>query len=224
MDYGDLVRLSTSIEEWADWLPRWREVAEEHAALAATWEAEGARLSAGQAWNRAALCYHFARFLSVEDEAAYLACSSQAVSALGRAHRLLDPAAERLEVALDAARMAAVLRRPPGQNRPPLVLLIPGLDSTKEEFLLWEEVFLGRGMATLSLDGPGQGEGGLHGGRMRADYETAVAAVLESLEARDDLDLARVGAAGVSLGGYYVSRALAFEPRLRAAVAIGVSV
>ena len=57
--------------------------------------------------------------------------------------------------------MAANLRRPAGAARPPLVVLLPGLDSTKEEFFAWGNVFLTRGMATLSLDGPGQGETGL---------------------------------------------------------------
>jgi pimeloyl-ACP methyl ester carboxylesterase len=37
---------------------------------------------------------------------------------------------------------------------------------------------------------------------------------------RDDLDLDRVGALGVSLGGYFAPRAAAFEPRLRAVAAI----
>ena len=62
----------------------------------------------------------------------------------------------------------------------PLVVLIPGLDSTKEEFFHWESVFLDRGMATLSLDGPGQGETGL---RMdiRPDYEVAVTAILDAV-------------------------------------------
>ena len=49
------------------------------------------------------------------------------------------------------------LRRPAGADRPPLVLLIAGLDSTKEEFFAAENVFLARGMATFSLDGPGPG-------------------------------------------------------------------
>jgi dipeptidyl aminopeptidase/acylaminoacyl peptidase len=34
------------------------------------------------------------------------------------------------------------------------------------------------------------------------------------------LDLNRVGTVGLSLGGYYVPRALAYEPRVRAAVAV----
>ena len=54
--------------------------------------------------------------------------------------------------------MVGNLRRPPGLDRPPLVLLIAGLDSTKEEFFAVENIFLARGLATFSLDGPGQGE------------------------------------------------------------------
>ena len=117
--------------------------------------------------------------------------------------------------------MAANLRRPAGLECAPLVLLIPGLDSTKEEFFHWENVFLARGMATLSMDGPGQGETGFTL-PIRADYEVAVAALLDDLSARAEprIDLTRVGAAGVSLGGYYAPRAAAFEPRIRAVAAI----
>jgi dienelactone hydrolase len=98
--------------------------------------------------------------------------------------------------------------------------VVRGMDSNKEEFFNWEGEFLERGMATLSLDGPGQGETG-YTTHIRADYEVAVTAALDHLAGRGDLDLDRVGAVGVSLGGYYAPRAAAFEPRIRAAVAIG---
>lgn len=89
------------------------------------------------------------------------------------------------------------------------------------EFFHWENVFLTRGMATLSMDGPGQGESGFTL-PIRADYEVAVAAFLDELSRRAEprIDLTRVGAAGVSLGGYYAPRAAAFEPRIRAVAAI----
>ena len=115
--------------------------------------------------------------------------------------------------------MFANLRRPRTDRAAPLVVLIPGLDSTKEEFFVWESVFLDRGMATLSLDGPGQGETGFELD-IRADYEVAVAAILDAVADRTELDHERIGAAGVSLGGHYVVRAAAFEPRLRAIAAI----
>ena len=99
------------------------------------------------------------------------------------------------------------------------MLLVPGLDSTKEEFFRLENVFLDRGMATLSMDGPGQGESG-YDLPIRADYDVAVTAVLDAIGGRNDLDLDRVGLLGVSLGGYYAPRVLAFEPRVKAGVGL----
>ena len=136
--------------------------------------------------------------------------ADQAVAALREAHRLLDPAAERVEAPLDGASVVANLRRPLGAERPPLVVLIAGLDSTKEEFFLLENLFHARGMATLSLDGPGQGEGGYEL-PLRHDFEVGVAAILDAVDGFD-----RVGALGVSLGGYYAPRAATFEPRISA--------
>jgi pimeloyl-ACP methyl ester carboxylesterase len=95
------------------------------------------------------------------------------------------------------------------------VVLIPGLDSTKEEFFFLEQAFLDRDMATLSVDGPGQGETGL-GLPIRPDYETALAPLLDLVCARDDVDAERIGVVGVSLGGYYAPRVAAYEPRVRA--------
>jgi 2,6-dihydroxypseudooxynicotine hydrolase len=135
--------------------------------------------------------------------------------ALGR----LDPSAERLAVPFDGGTAYGNLRKPPGVSVPPYVVLIPGLDSTKEEFFFFEQSFLDRGMATVSLDGPGQGETGL-ATPIRADYEVAVTPLLDLLARRRDLDHRRIGVAGVSLGGYYAPRAAAFEPRITAVVGI----
>jgi 2,6-dihydroxypseudooxynicotine hydrolase len=57
--------------------------------------------------------------------------------------------------------------------------------------------------------------------KIRPDFEAPVAAVLDVLCQRADLDGDRVGTLGVSLGGYYAARAAAFEPRLKAVVVSG---
>jgi dipeptidyl aminopeptidase/acylaminoacyl peptidase len=220
VDPNDFRRVTAPLERWEQWLDAWVANGDLHADLAQEAEQARRRLTAGRAWVRAALSYHFAKFVWMVDLSRHRQAADRAVAALRRAHALLDPAAERLEVPFEGATMVATLRRPPGARRPPLALLLPGLDSTKEEFFTWEEEFLERGMATLSLDGPGQGETG-YTTHIRADYEVAVTAALDHLAGRADLDLARVGAVGVSLGGYYAPRAAAFEPRVRAAVAIG---
>ena len=154
------------------------------------------------------------------DETRHRAAADRAVAAMASAHRLLDPAAERLEIEFDGITMYGNLRRPPGADRPPLVLLIAGLDSTKEEFFAAENVLLARGLATFSLDGPGQGETG-YASTIRPDFEAPVAAALDVLGAGRDLDSRRVGMLGVSLGGYFAARAAAFESRIRALVISG---
>lgn len=222
VDYNDFVRTTARVERWDDWLDAWSATGDLHTELARDAEAKGRALSAGEAYVRAALCYHFAKFVWMVDMSRHRATADKAVASLSRAHRLLDPTAERVEVPFERTTMVGNLRRPSGQGQelPPLVFLVPGLDSTKEEFFNWENVLLARGMATLSLDGPGQGETG-YATHIRADYEVAMTATLNALAGRADLDLERVGAVGVSLGGYYAPRAAAFEPRLKAVVSVG---
>ncbi len=228
VDYNDFVRTTGRIERWEDWLDAWTAVADEHLELAEDAESAGRARSAGEAYLHAAICLHFGKFVWVLDAAAHRAATERAIAAMAKAHSFLDPTAERIEAPLGDGTLAANLRRPSGGERPPLVVLIPGLDSTKEEFFHWENAFLVRGMATLSMDGPGQGETGFRLA-IRHDYEVAVAAMLDALARRADrerdldLDLERVGAAGVSLGGYYAPRAAAFEPRIRAVAGISGS-
>ena len=219
VDYNDFRRVTGALERWEDWLDAWTATADGHREQAEAARAAGHLLSAGEAFVRAAVCFHFAKFVWVVDVERNRAATEQAIAALAAAHELLDPTAERIEAPLDGARIAGNLRRPAGVERPPLAVLIPGLDSTKEEFFHWEGVFLARGMATLSMDGPGQGECGFELD-IRPDYEVAVAAMLDALAGRDDLDLERVGAAGVSMGGYYAPRAAAFEPRIKAVAGV----
>ncbi|MFQ5860383.1 MAG: alpha/beta hydrolase family protein [Dehalococcoidia bacterium] len=220
VDYNDFFRTTAGIASWDQWLDAWAATGDMHAELARKAKAKGRTVTAGEAYLRAALCYHFAKFVWMLDLDKHRATADKAVASLSAALRLLDPTAERISVPFEGTTMVGNLRRPAGHDRPPLVLLLPGLDSTKEEFFNWENVFLARGMATLSLDGPGQGETG-YTTHIRPDYEVAVTAMLDTLAQRDDLDLQRVGTVGRSLGGYYAPRAAAFEPRIKAVAASG---
>jgi len=94
-----------------------------------------------------------------------------------------------------------------------------GLDSAKEEMDDYENRFLARGLATLAFDGPGQGEAE-YDFALCPEYERPVKAVIDWLETRNDVDRARIGIWGVSLGGYYAPRAAAFEKRIQACVAL----
>ena len=94
-----------------------------------------------------------------------------------------------------------------------------GLDSAKEEMHTNEQLFLDRGMATLAFDGPGQGEAE-YDLPICPEFEKPVAAAIDWLETRDDIDPERIGIWGVSLGGYSAPRAAAYEPRIKACISL----
>jgi 2,6-dihydroxypseudooxynicotine hydrolase len=219
VDYNDMLATIARIDTWDRWLPEWNRTADEQAEFAAEADAAGHRLTAGQAWRRASVNRHFGKFVWMVDLDLAREATLRSVEETRIALARLDPTAERLEVAIPGGTAHANLRRPVGPERPPYVVLIPGLDSTKEEFFFFEQSFLDRGLATVSLDGPGQGETGL-AVPIRPDYETAVSPLLDLLAARADLDHDRGGVVGVSLGGYYAPRVAAFEPRLTAVAGI----
>jgi 2,6-dihydroxypseudooxynicotine hydrolase len=100
-----------------------------------------------------------------------------------------------------------------------VLIMVPGLDSAKEELEAYELPFLARGMATLLVDGPGQGEAE-YDLPIRGDYEAPVRSMVDWVAGRADLDAGRIGLWGVSLGGYYAPRAAAYEKRIAACIGL----
>lgn len=216
---ADFEEVTASIRSWDEWCAKWSARADIHAALGC--EALSGRqfVSAAEHLSRAAVTYHFAKFLFVHDVPQMKAAHAKAVECHKLALPHLNPPGEYLRIPYQGKNLAAVLRKPAGVARPPVVVMVMGLDSAKEEMLAYQETFLARGMATLTFDGPGQGEAE-YDFPIRGDYEIAVKAVLDWLETRRDVDTARVGLWGVSLGGYYAPRACAFEKRIAACIAL----
>lgn len=115
--------------------------------------------------------------------------------------------------------MVGILRQPAAPGRHPVMIMIPGLDSTKEELRSTEDLFLERGIATFSVDGPGQGEAE-YDLPIRGDWEVPGAAIIDRLSSEDGLDPERIGVWGVSLGGYYAPRVASGDKRVKACIAL----
>jgi 2,6-dihydroxypseudooxynicotine hydrolase len=181
---------------------------------------EGRSLSAGQHLERAAIYYHFAKFVFVEDLDQMREAHRNAVRCLDAALPLLSPPGRRVEIPFEGSSLVGVLRVPPGAGPHPAVLLISGLDSAKEEQRTVELTFLDRGIATFSVDGPGQGEAE-YDLPIRGDWSRPGEAFLDALGARPEIDAGRIAVWGVSLGGYYAPRvAAAVGDRVKACVAL----
>src|ERR687884_431544 len=91
VDANDFARVTAKLETWPEWLPAWVENGDMHAELAREAEVAGRTLSAGEAWVRATLSYHFAKFVWMVDMDRHREATAMAIHGLAQAHRLLDP-------------------------------------------------------------------------------------------------------------------------------------
>ncbi len=216
---ADFSEVTAAIGSWTTWCAAWSARASIHEDMGRTALAGGKYLSAGEHLQRAGVYYHFAKFLFVHDPVQMKTAHAKAVECRGLALPHLVPAGERVAIPFEDTMLFGILRRPAGVVRPPVMVMVCGLDSSKEETDAYEQPFLARGIAVLVFDGPGQGEAEYEL-PIRGNYETAVTAVIDYIETRRDLDSSRVGLWGVSLGGYYAPRAAAFEKRVKACIAL----
>ncbi len=216
---GDFERITSGLASWDDWCAGWSAVAAEHEQLGRDALAAGRELSAGAHLAQAAVYYHFAKFLFVNDLVQMRAAHLKAAGCLSDALPYLDPPGRRIEIPFDGAQMVGVLREPASPGPHPVMIMIPGLDSAKEELRSTEELFLARGLATFSVDGPGQGEAEYQLA-IRGDWEVPGGAIIDYLARVPSLDPDRVGVWGVSLGGYYAPRVASGDSRVKACIAL----
>lgn len=210
-------RVTEGLRSLYDWPAAFREVGVRLVAAADEYAARGRTVSAGEALRGAARWLHFSTLLPHPDAPAMAGAARAADEAMGRALALTEPSAVRIE----GASFAGWLRHPVRPEAPtaPVVVVVPGTDSAKEEFHAVADALLARGVAVCAVDGPGQGVMAARQGP-RADYQRVVGEVLDAVAGRPGVDVERAGVLGLSLGGYYAAVSAAYEPRVRAAVAV----
>jgi dienelactone hydrolase len=196
----------------------WRAGADRLLALAKDDLAAGRRLSAGDKTGRAALYYAIAERMQAHGFEERQALYKRSLELFEQARTLARQNCQRVEIPYGGVRLAGLFVRaePMDGKRAPIVVVMNGLDSTKE--LLQQSVmgtmFARRGLHALFVDQPGTGEAlrllNLHA---VPNTESWAAPIVDWLQQRTDVDPARIAALGVSLGGYYCPRAVAFEPR-----------
>ncbi|OGO20554.1 MAG: hypothetical protein A2Z14_02420 [Chloroflexi bacterium RBG_16_48_8] len=215
--YYDIQKATGRMKSWDDWGPEWTKMAEMHEALAEeAWQA-GRRISSVQAFQTAARYYHMAYFIYTRDPEVHDRGLRKMLECYDRILGYMEPSVEKVTIPFEDTFFVGLFSRPKTESPPPVVIFIPGLDSTKEGRHNARGTYMRRGMAVLSIDAPGQGETSLRL-KIRPDYEKSVGAAIDYLESRADVDVDRVGINGASLGGYYAPRAAAFEKRVIACV------
>src|SRR4249920_3105981 len=218
VDPNDYQRVTKRIERWDDWNREWSACAAAHERMGEEAEAQEYYQSAGYHYFHAAITSHFGKFLFVHRPDELHTAHEHVVHTYQKGLPYFDFPGERAAIPYEGGgTMYGIFRKPWHSPKPPVVILVPGLDSVKEELHMYGDDFLRRGMAVLAIDGPGQGEMEFEY-PLRHDYEVPIKHAINYLESRPDVASDRVGIMGVSFGGQFAVRAAAFEHRVKAAI------
>ena len=207
-------------------MAQWVRVADTLIGLAREDEAHGRNYSASAKLERAALYLLVAERMQAQGSPGRMETYQRARASFDLSTRLGQLNRERVEIALAQGTMPALYTRAPGEGTYPVVVYCNGLDSCKE--LLWwsglPEALARRGVSALSVDQPGSGEAlRLQNLPVDPHSEHWASKAVDWLVARNDVDARRIGMTGISLGGHFAPRAVAFEPRFAAGAVWGAN-
>lgn len=207
-------------------MEQWVAMADKLIGLADEDEARGRAFSAASKLERAALYLLSAERMQGHGNPLRVVTFAKAQAAFQKAMRLGEHPVERVEIAFDGGRFPALYCRAPGDGPHPVVVYCNGLDSSKE-LLYWSKLphaLAKRGISTLCVDQPGTGEAiRIHNLPATPYAERWASLAVDWLEGQADVDPTRIGMTGISLGGHYAPRAVAFEPRFASGAVWGAN-
>lgn len=205
----------------------WQTMAENLCGLAAEDEALGRTISAGEKYKRAAIYLLTCERLQAHGAPGREALFSRFQEVFTKSLVLTGAACEQVQIPYEGSFLSGLFVPAKGVTGPaPVLVQVNGLDSTKEmKYFVGLPAWLAeRGVASLIIDQPGTGDALRQRGMIaRFDSEHWASRVVDWLETRPDVDAQRIGLEGVSLGGYYCPRAVAFEPRFAMGVVWGAN-
>ncbi len=225
-DLGEVLATASKIGEGdeAVWHQAWKATAQRVAKIGEQALASGHRVTAREAFLRAANYYRTAGdFLldnpATDPEMSLLSAGQHDTFAAAAA--LFDNPVETVLIPYEDTTLPAYLFLvdDSGVARPTIVYN-SGYDSTREEsYYVIAAAALRRGYNVLAFDGPGQGAA-LREQKltMRPDWEAVITPVVDYALTRREIAPDKIVLFGYSLGGYLVARAAAFEHRVAALI------
>lgn len=209
-----------------EFMTRWAAMGDKLIDLAREDENHGRRFSASDKLERASLYLFNAERMQGHGHPGRQATYAKARDAFDRSTTLGKLNRERVEIPLAEGSMPALYTRAPGNGSHPVVVYCNGLDSCKE-LLYWSRLpaaLARRGISTLCVDQPGSGEAlRLQGLPVDPHSENWASKAVDWLERRPEVDPGRIGMTGISLGGHFAPRAVAYEERFASGAVWGAN-
>ena len=217
---ADFAAIRARVQKFTDISPAFESTARRREAKARAAEDAGELVTARNNYFMAAIHYAASQWPYDENNEKNIALNKSKRDCYLAYAKLADHKVEPVLIPFQGGSLAGWLHLPPGYagGRIPAIWWIPGMDGFKEaNVALYGDRWLTRGIAVLSLEGPGQYESRVLGTTVSVpNWQQAAHTVADWLTARPEVDAARVGIGGSSFGSFFGTIAAASEPRFRA--------
>jgi 2,6-dihydroxypseudooxynicotine hydrolase len=221
-DYQEVEQTLRGSRSLTDLAGRFADLGERWESLGEQALVQSHRATAREAYRRAAVYYGVEAWAAVRPGQL-----SDAYVDIGRCYeaycQLASPPIERVEIPFGETFLTGYLRLPAGNRPVPCVILVQGFDTIKEWMAPITRMAVERGVATLSVDMPGNGEALARGLPLGtpAEAEAVAAALCAFLHDHPRVQAARVGVFGFSIGGFVALVMASTMERLGACATLG---
>jgi dienelactone hydrolase len=207
------------VTKLADMPREYAAAARRREAVAERYEKEGRLAAARESYFIAALLWGSVQWSIFENSPSNLEFNAHKVHCYQKYAAYAPNRIERVENPFGRATLPAYLHLPRGWNgeKLPCVLTIDGMDGFKEIMhAMYGDKILERGLASLAIDGPGQGECCTRGIHVTAtNFKDAGRAALDWLRRRPEVDPNRMLVYGISFGSFWATQVATVDDGLR---------
>jgi dienelactone hydrolase len=215
----DFMGVRTRVQKFSDISREFGRAAARRESLARRFEEEGRTVAARESFFIASLLYGSAQWSIFENSSESIDFNAKKVECYLKYAQYAEHEVRRVEIPFGGTSLPGYLhlpsKRPPGKL--PCVLAIDGMDGFKEMMhSLYGDRFLERGIASLAIDGPGQGECCVRDIHVTAtNFKDTGRAALAWMRVQPELDPDRIALFGVSFGSFWATQVASIDDRVK---------
>ena len=210
----------------ADFMVEWVKMADKLVELGEEDLEKSREFSAGNKFKRSAIYYQTGERMQAHGSPGRMETYRKAIDNFLRGMKYTNEPVTKITIPYEGKEITGLFHKAPVEGPAPCVVYCNGLDSMKE--MLWmgglPYALAKRGIHSICVDQPGTGEALRLQDLPATPYSERWASQwVDYLETRDDVMNDKIGMTGISLGGHYAPRAVAYEPRFASGAAWGAN-
>ncbi len=223
---GDMNALRQRVKKYADIAPAFEALAQRREKLAKAAEAAREKIPARDNYFFATQFWATAMWPIDEVDDTLKMYNTKKREMFTKYIQYADHHVEWAEIPYRGKTLPAVFHLPPGYRtgtKVPVVVIVPGMDGYKEKYVsLYADDWMQRGVAALSVEGPGYWEAPLRGIYVDVPgWAETGKEVVRWLMARPEIDPERIAITGSSFGSFFSAVMMSDEPRYKAGAITG---